>query len=441
MGQTVMATETTTTAETTDVESPSEWALWDVQMTYTYGLGNAETYTGYGDTINGEQFLAVKTTLESKFGVINETDIEASALMTRGIVIDALYDVIVLALNIDSVENEPAVTALNYFISQGLIYGRNDGEYALDELCTNEEMLAFSKRVYDHLTYALGLDAKGAFWKVSDENNTVYLLGSIHVTDGSVYPMSTSILEGFFLADNLVVEANILMTDPDELAYIQQIMFIEGDQTIDEWISEETYAKYVEIVEPLGLGAEIYDKLKPWYAAMLLQSLSLSETSYEASMGIDLYFLSMAYGWKPIIELEGTKYQLDMFDSFSPELQEGYLISVLESDESSMDIVGDLITAWKSGDIEELERIAFTDTDETEIDETEIDEYAQALEAEYNEKIWEVRNANMIEKIEAMLAEDDTEDYFVVVGAGHMLTEEGIVQGLEALGYTVEQVK
>ncbi len=40
-----------------------------------------------------------------------------------------------------------------------------------------------------------------------------------------------------------------------------------------------------------------------------------------------------------------------------------------------------------------------------------------------------------------MLQEDTENDYFVIVGAGHMLNYNGIVELLIKAGFTVEQVK
>lgn len=409
-------------------EVPSGWARWDVQMAYTYGLGNVDTYKKYTDEILGNQFLVVEASFESKFVVTDETKIEATSEVTRGDVIKELYDIIQLSLKTSEL-SATSEAALTYFVENGLIKGRANGDYALDQACTQEEMLVFAKRAYDYLIYALDLEAKGAFWKVSDEDNTVYLLGSIHLTDGSVYPMSKEILQAFDESDALVVEANILVPNPDDTTYIQQKMMIEGDGTIDQLISKETYDAYVAFVQPLGVAPEVYNKLKPWYGAMLVQSVQMSNASYNATMGIDLYFLSMAYQLKPIVELEGIKFQIDLFDSFTPELQESYLQGVLESEESTEEVMTALLSNWAEGDVKELEALIFPEEATTDIDK------------EFNSKLIDVRNENMLDQVEMMLTQDTEKDYFVVVGAGHMVNDNGLVQGLIDLGYTVEQVK
>ena len=310
-----------TVVTTLEEDTPSNWALWNVQMASVYGLGSAENYKNYKSGINGSQLLYVQSSFETKFSVLDETKIDEEKAITRGDVVNELYDIIEAALELDvSTEDN---TAINYFVDKQLIYGSN-GDYALESMCTQQEMLTFSQRVYEYLTYELNLDAKGAFWEVSDEDNTVYLLGSVHATDGSVYPMSKDIMRAFINSAAVAVEANILVTNAEDTAYMQQIMMLEGDKTLDQLIVKEKYEVYAAMMQSVGFPAEVYNKLKPWAAAMMVQTLQMANTSYSASMGIDLYFLTLANGWKPIIELEGIKFQVDMFDSFSPELQKIY---------------------------------------------------------------------------------------------------------------------
>lgn len=82
-----------------------------------------------------------------------------------------------------------------------------------------------------------------------------------------------------------------------------------------------------------------------------------------AMLGIDNYFLVNALlQEKPVIELEGTKAQVDMFEALSPEAQEQSLVDVLDSilqpsEENEYDIMQEWFTSWKQGDAE-----AFTKT-------------------------------------------------------------------------------
>lgn len=425
--QPVFAAESTETAAAAEVQAPQDnpagWAVWDVQMTNTYGLGNEANYVGYTGMILGSHYLSIQESLEKAFGVSDDSKVDAQQNMTRGQVIEELFDIIQQVLQLEDQD------ALKYFEENGLIRGNGKG-YALETGCTVQELLVFTNRVYEFIAYAKGMDAKGAFWQVSDEDNTIYLLGSIHATDGSVYPMSKAILDGFADAEFLVVEANILAPNQEETAYMQQKMMYTDGTTIDKVLSKEVYDKYVAVMQSAGLQPEVYNILKPWAAASVAMAVNMYSSSIESSMGIDVYFLNLAYmNAKSIVEMEGIKFQTDMFESFTPELQEAYLTGILEGGTESNESLLKMMQSWKTGDVKTLEDIVFGQEAQNEI------------EKEFNEKLFDIRNANMVLKCQEMLTKDTENDYFVVVGAGHMVNDNGIVEELIKLGYTVEQVK
>lgn len=403
---------------------PSPWAVWEVQMASTYGLGTPEMYTDYQKQAGLNDFLRLQSSLEGKFSVKDETKL-ASEVVTRGDVLNELADVINLALSLE-ISDKGDQVALNYFVKEGLIRGRSDANYALDQACTKEEMFALSKRTYDHIIYALDKASKGAFWKVSDDNNTVYLLGSIHVAGEGMYPLNKNLIEAFIASKALVVEANTLVIDPETSAYIQKIAMLEGETTIDSLISAETYKAYSEKATAIGLTPDVYNKLKPWYAGMLLQSVTMSKAAYSGQMGIDMYFMYLANGYMPIMEVEGIKYQVDLFDSFSKELQEGYLIGALSDETQSNELIGQMMAVWQSGDTQALETLLFSN-----------DQEKTAIEKEFSEKLWDERNKHMTAYVEDLLKDPENKDYFFIVGAGHMLNNNGVIAGLKELGYEV----
>lgn len=327
----------------------SSWAAWDVQMCSVYELGNAETYTLYQEKISDEQLSLVFDSLNTTFDT-TETVTETDQALTRGQVITELYEFIVSGLKLEDSEIT-LEKAQNYFVDNQLLSGRSNNDYALDSTITNEEMLVFTKRVYDHMIYATDMDITGAFWQVSDGDNTVYLLGSIHLTDGSVYPLNDKIMTALNTSEAIVVEANTLVTNPEDAAYVQQLMFLEPGTTIDTLISEETYALYEEKAAAIGYPKATYDQLKPWAASLILTGAKMAEGNVTAGLGIDIYFQMLTMGQKPIMEIEGTKFQIELFDSFDAELQEGMLLGILQDQGESQEFIGAILDSWKSGDI------------------------------------------------------------------------------------------
>ena len=53
------------------------------------------------------------------------------------------------------------------------------------------------------------MGAKGVFYKAEANGNTVYMLGSIHVGDSTMYPIDSDIIDAYNSSSELFVEADI----------------------------------------------------------------------------------------------------------------------------------------------------------------------------------------------------------------------------------------
>ena len=426
----------------------SSWASWDIFMAENvYGLGNRGTYSNFRGTFTDGKFLPVYESLTEKFDAdigleVSDSNDEA---VTRGEIVSALYGVISEVLKTDS-----DISAIDYFIENGLINGRASGDYQLDQNCTTEEMIIFSVRVYEYLCYELKLDSKGLFWKITGENlpNTVYLLGTIHTGDASIYPLSKVMLEAFDNSAYLGVEANVYTMDEEDVDYMIAGQMITGGGTIRDYISEETYELYKEVAESFGISADTYDHTKPWAAATLIQNAMTADNATSFTLGMDMFFLAKAVNSsKNIVEIESVKYQIDMFNSFSNELQEMLLLSTISpplaqegEDSLSLEDMAQLASAYaaylleavRTGDEAALTQILIAAKNYTDPFMTE------SLMVEYITKLWDIRDAAMAAAIERYLTDEDAEgDFFVAVGAGHTVGPTGIVNVLREKGYTV----
>ena len=436
---TVSASDPPEGAQISDVYS--SWAAWDVFMAENiYGLGNEGTYSNFRGGFTEGKFLPVKKSLEDKFFANSASWSAEGDFVTRGETILALYGIITDVLDLES-----AMSPIDYFIGSGLINGRASGDYQLDQRCTTEEMIAFSVRVYEHLSYRLDLDTKGLFWQITGEGlpNTVYLLGTIHTGDASIYPFSKLMLNAFDDSEYLGVEANVYTMSEEELDYLIAGQMIQDGRTIKDFISEETYELYKKLAESFGMTAEIYDYIKPWAAALGIQDAMTADDAMSSALGMDMFFLAKAVNFeKNIVEIESVKYQIDMFNSYSNELQEMLLLSVIappsaEEGEEALSaedmaeltrmFTAYLLEAVKTGDEAALTEILMAGRD-----------YSDTIMAEYNTKLWDIRDAAMAETIERYLADEDAEgDFFVAVGAGHTVGPTGIIETLKNKGYTV----
>lgn len=336
-------------------------------------------------------------------------------------------------LTFEDIDNlsEDLLDMVKYSVSKGILNGRNNKILDLSTACTRQELMVYAKNAYEFVVYEAGLDSKGAFWEVSYNGNTVYLFGSMHYADSSIYPLSKDILNAFEASDILVLEVGPGNREDPSLYMMERGMY-QDENTLEQNIPEEVYEMFVETIQPYGIQEEFYNKLKPWYAGFLITGLNMEANSYSAGLGIEMFFTLKAMGTKEIMEIEGIKFQADMLDSFSEELQIEFLKWALAEieEEESIETVDKILESWKNGDAEQLAKLLRGNDDGDN----------EALK-EYNKKMWEERDNNMTKKIKEYLT-DSENIYFVVVGAGHMVGETGIIAQLEKEGiYQIKQVK
>ena len=440
-------------AEITDIYSP--WAEEDVFMAQAvYNLGGEGVYSNFKGNLTGTKFAPMHESLRAAFKSEYVFPV-TNAQLTRGQVVGALYGALYGG-------GRGQAEAVDYFIESGLIKGRQPEDYQLDEICTVEEMIVLAARTYDHGIYEAGNYSKGFFWEIDGAANKVYLLGSIHLSDESIYPLSKPAEVAFARTKNLVVEADISVMSEESVAFISDKAFFDpsGEESIADHISGETYELYVQVCETLGIPAEFYDYIKPWmaydYLSILLMSEGNEQTMEEnTAAGIDMYFLAkaMASG-KNILQLESIEFQIEMLSSFSYELQEMLLIEVLQSaapPESggapAADSEAPPVAAGQQTDLSAFLQEALaavkTGDESTIVALFGIDaETEDPLLREYNGKMLADRDTAMAEKIAGYL-EDGTYngDYFIVVGAAHLLSKDSVVAKLTRMGYAVERIK
>lgn len=276
-----------------------------------------------------------------------------------------------------------------------------------------------------------GEGSKGFLWQVEDANSTVYLLGSIHVADESMYPLRSEIEEAFAASDYLGVELDIAMEDQeafDELS--KELGMYQDGTTLKDHVPADTYAALGELLAELELPADAFDEFKPWMVATTIDFLQVTEAGYDGDLGIDMHFLEQAKASNlPILELESAELQLNMFNDFSDELQVGLLNNSIAAyhagpDENAQYMIDHMIQMWIDGDQELLGELT------TGFDFSE----------EYNKAMLTDRNIGMVDKIKGYLDDEENKTYFVVVGAAHMVGPDGIVPLLRAQGYTVTEL-
>lgn len=349
-----------------------------------------------------------------------------------------------------------AQAPMKYMLSNGIVKGKSENILEPKSNISKQETLMVAKRIYELMNDVYDNTAKGIFYRVTDGEKDIYLLGSIHLGTENAYPISKNIMETFKGSENIAVEVNILEEAQLTDYILSKAVYPEGQSLADD-ISPALYDKISNLLqEHKVISIEDIEGYRPWYINMVLPMLigledlddsgfgedidydnmtpeeleELENLPYQYTPGIDKYFLEKAeQNDIDIVEIEGASYQIDMLSGMSKATQEELLSTTVAQlvegveDHVTLDM---MIDYWRAGDYASFEDI--------------IEGSMESMPEEYNQALWHSRNKEMANKVEEYISDSD-EDYFVVVGAGHLVGETSVVKELEARGYRVEVVK
>jgi uncharacterized protein YbaP (TraB family) len=272
--------------------------------------------------------------------------------------------------------------------------------------------------------------SKSFLWEVTSDSTTVYLLGSVHVAKADLYPLNRAIEDAYDDSRYVVVEVDVSSTGLFESAeLLMEIGMYPPGEDLQNNIPADLYsrltARLLEL-DSAGFFRYTKDAYEPWVVYTMLAELEYMELGYEAEYGIDMHFLDKAVkDGKDVLELESMEFQLEVLDSLPHELQVLLLEDAVDNPVTEEEMER-LFEIWRTGDAVEMEQMVFGD----------VEEYPRFQLI--NEKLIDERNYLMVDKIESYLG--DNEVYFVIVGAAHLVGENGIVNLLIEAGYHVEQL-
>jgi len=139
--------------------------------------------------------------------------------------------------------------------------------------------------------------------------------------------------------------------------------------------------------------------------------------------GIDAHFDARARSdQKKIGYFESVDYQLDLLGNMGTDDQMAFLGQTLKDLQIAGEMAEDIVKYWQKGQVDKLYSLLFKS----------FKDYP-----EIEERLLLQRNKDWVKKIEAMLGEPD--DTFIVVGAGHLVGPQSVVDLLRQRGYTVKQ--
>ncbi len=264
-----------------------------------------------------------------------------------------------------------------------------------------------------------------SMWQINGASNSIYLLGSIHMLREKDYPLPSAIYDAYGEAETLIMEIDMDDIDPfAEQALATELGLIKDDRVLRDLMGPRLYAEAESMANELQIPLQLLEKSEPWYAAINVEVIMLMRIGFNPMHGIEFHLSEMARrDNKEIIGLETTRQQLEFLDNLSPRSQRDLLMQTLADSKKISEIMDQMVEAWYFGDIDFLERSMLAEMQDFD---------------ELHEVIVVKRNRNWTNKIQELLKEKD--DYLIIVGALHLIGEEGVPHLLSQRGHKVIQM-
>lgn len=265
-------------------------------------------------------------------------------------------------------------------------------------------------------------------WKVSDADNSLYLLGSFHLLKRDDYPLSKDVDNAFAAADRLVFEVPPAeMNDPATARKALARAGYGDARTLSQVLPAGLRDKFDALLLQRGASIAQFDPFEPWFVNLTLVMGLSQSMGFRGEDGLDQHLMRRAAAaGKPTTGLESVDAQLRALDSTPMSEQIASLREFVDDPDTMPAMLDELHRAWRRGDAARLEAMTrgemLANTPET----------YRLLNV--------VRNEAWLPKLRKLLDGSKNEDVLVVVGAMHLLGSDGVVERLRAKGYRVERV-
>jgi len=272
--------------------------------------------------------------------------------------------------------------------------------------------------------YAETKKGKSFIWSFESGNNTIYLLGSIHVLNKESYPLPEEVEKMYDCCRKIMFETDLdSMNDISVQGKMLRRGMYPTGQSLSGNISAETYEMLRKKLEASGLSILPFDQFRPWMVALTLAGSEMLRLGFDPELGVDRRFFSRAkQDSKALIFLETNEFQINLFAGLGRTRQEALLKQILVEIKIIESMFADMVNAWKNGNAEKLDSI--------------MNESFREF-PDLHERLITRRNRRWVANILNHARQKG--DLLVVVGAAHLVGEKSVVDLLRQKGYEVKQ--
>ena len=274
----------------------------------------------------------------------------------------------------------------------------------------------------------VAIDGAPAMWRVSDDDSHVILFGTLHVLPRDLDWTTPAFFDAMRRTGTTMLETDV--DGPAAAAQMEKLVSKYGlnqkGVRLSSVIGPARTKRLKALAGRLGVPMESLEPQRPWLALVGLTALAMQQAGFDADHGAEATVLARAkLEGDRIAHLERLKDQIRALAS----LDEGEMLANFDASLDQLDdfsaIANAMLTAWRAGDTDALEALV-------------LGELRRDAPEAYDALIVR-RNRAWTKKIDKLLRKDD--DYFIAVGAGHLIGEESVIAALRRKGYAVERIQ
>lgn len=275
-----------------------------------------------------------------------------------------------------------------------------------------------------NLIVNFSVSADTSVWKVQLHTSVTYLGGTCHVLREADYPLPEEFAKAYEDSGIIVFETEIgeLNSIGTQEMIIRKGIYNDG-LSLDKVLSHKTYDILRRYCESLGIPVSSLNKLKPSLVVLTLLGLELQKMGVDQT-GVDSYFYHKAtMEGKKVEGLESVKEQIEFVLSMGRGNEDDFIEHSIKDLKKTKQIINELIAAWKQGDEDKLYEV-----------------FVAQMKKDYPdlyETLLAGRNREWLPEIERFLQTPQKE--FILVGVGHLVGEDGIIEHLRRRGYRINK--
>lgn len=262
-------------------------------------------------------------------------------------------------------------------------------------------------------------------WKVSKGDKHLFIGGTIHMLSQDDYPLPQVFDKAYQQASVIVLETDAkAMQEPAFQQRMMMAMMYRDGRNLQQVLKPKTFAALSQHMQSRGLPLDQMLLLKPGMVSMTLSVIELQRLGQTAT-GVDSYFSNRAtQDGKQLGQLETVEQQLSFLADMGRGREDDMILYTLRDLKDLPNILIDMKSAWRQGDMASLEKTSLT-------------EMREAFPEIYTSLLLD-RNNDWMPKIESYFRSTPVE--FILVGSLHLAGDEGVLEQLKARGYRVEQL-